>query len=93
MPTWVVTGATRGIGYEFVRTLGQDPANSVIALVLGKPEVEKNLADHGIKGVHVIEADVTDRQALLVDGPVCLRRLETLGLVETLRMCSEEVVW
>ncbi|KAH8809284.1 hypothetical protein F5884DRAFT_858783 [Xylogone sp. PMI_703] len=65
MPTWVITGAARGIGYEFVRTLAQDRANLVIALVLGKIEVEKKLVNHGVEGVHVIEADVTDRQALL----------------------------
>ncbi|OAG44617.1 hypothetical protein AYO21_01107 [Fonsecaea monophora] len=68
MPCYVVTGADRGIGYEFVRKLSEDPANVVVSLVLAKEATEARLEEHNIKNVHVIEADVTDRSALLVCG-------------------------
>ncbi|KIX98405.1 uncharacterized protein Z520_05706 [Fonsecaea multimorphosa CBS 102226] len=65
MPCWVITGADRGIGYEFVRKLSPDPDNIVVALVLSKKATDEKIAKHGIKNVHVLEADVTDRSALL----------------------------
>ncbi|KIW80181.1 hypothetical protein Z517_06796 [Fonsecaea pedrosoi CBS 271.37] len=65
MPCYVVTGADRGIGYEFVRKLSEDPANVIVSLVLAKEATEARLTEHNIKNVHVIEADVTDRSALL----------------------------
>lgn len=87
MPTWVVTGADRGIGvckiaaylkftwtnhnpcffqYEFVRKLSSDPANLVFSLALNKSATEANHAEHQISRVKVFEADVRDRNALLV---------------------------
>ncbi|KAJ9608849.1 hypothetical protein H2200_006620 [Cladophialophora chaetospira] len=65
MPSYVITGADRGIGYEFLRKLSEDPGNVVIALVLGKKDTVAKLEDQGVQDVHVIEADVTDRAALL----------------------------
>lgn len=66
----------------------------VISLVLGKLAVEKLLAEQGITHVHVIEADVTDREAMLVTS-MALSTHETseaLFLAATLEMWSEEFI-
>ncbi|KAI0806302.1 hypothetical protein BC629DRAFT_1590701 [Irpex lacteus] len=66
MPSWVVTGASRGLGFEFVKQLSQDPANVVVGLVRNRStslpallELEKTN-----KNLHVLEADVTSDAAL-----------------------------
>jgi len=63
MPSYVVTGASRGIGLEFVRQLGADPANKVFALVRNKAAADHLAALEG-KNVHIFQADVTDHKAL-----------------------------
>ncbi|KAI0091370.1 hypothetical protein BDY19DRAFT_935381 [Irpex rosettiformis] len=66
MPSWVVTGASRGLGYEFVKQISQDPSNVVIGLVRNRTtslsallELEKTR-----KNLHIVEADVTNDIAL-----------------------------
>lgn len=76
MPSYVVTGASRGIGarlprllsqtvltktqYEFIRKLAKDQSNTVIGLVRNKAATEERLAKDSIKNVTIIEADITD---------------------------------
>ena len=76
MPSYVVTGASRGIGarlprllsqtvltktqYEFIRKLAKDQSNTVIGLVRNKAATEERLAKDSIKNVAIIEADITD---------------------------------
>ncbi|KAH6680986.1 hypothetical protein B0J14DRAFT_275994 [Halenospora varia] len=63
MPSYVVTGASRGIGYEFIRKFAQDQSNTVIGLVRNKAATEERLAKDGIKNVTIVEADITDFSA------------------------------
>jgi NAD(P)-dependent dehydrogenase (short-subunit alcohol dehydrogenase family) len=65
MVQFVVTGAGRGIGLEFVNQLSQDSENVVFAVVRNKNKIEylKPIADER-PNVHVIEADVTSASAL-----------------------------
>ncbi|KIM99280.1 hypothetical protein OIDMADRAFT_201908 [Oidiodendron maius Zn] len=60
MPSYVVTGASRGIGYEFIRKLAKDQSNTVIGLVRNKAATKERLARDSIKNVTIIEADITD---------------------------------
>ncbi|KAF2430597.1 NAD(P)-binding protein [Tothia fuscella] len=64
MPSYVVTGASRGLGYEFIRQLSQNSSNVVIGLVRNKIVTDERLAKDGIKTVTIIEADVTSFAAL-----------------------------
>ncbi|KAK5958765.1 hypothetical protein OHC33_000608 [Knufia fluminis] len=66
MPSYVVTGASRGLGFEFLRQLSNDPNNTVIGLVRNKTATEKSVAQElsGRKNIHIVQADITDYEAL-----------------------------
>jgi len=67
MSSYAITGASRGIGFEFVRQLSSSRDNIVFALVRNKTTA-KNLqhlqADR--PNVHILEADITDVAALKI---------------------------
>ncbi|KAH7930465.1 NAD(P)-binding protein [Leucogyrophana mollusca] len=65
MSSYAITGAARGIGFEFVNQLSAESANTVFALVRNKPTAHK-LAALGRPNVHIIQADITDNEALKV---------------------------
>ncbi|TKA63842.1 hypothetical protein B0A55_12257 [Friedmanniomyces simplex] len=64
MPSYLVTGANRGIRYAFITHLASIPGNTVIGLVRDKAATEARLAKDGIKNVHVFAADITDSKAV-----------------------------
>lgn len=64
MPSYVITGASRGIGYGFITALAKQPGNTVIGLVRNKAATEAKLASDGITNVHVITADIADYTTL-----------------------------
>ncbi|KAJ7665071.1 hypothetical protein DFH06DRAFT_985760 [Mycena polygramma] len=63
MSSYVVTGASRGIGLEFVKQLSADGENTVFALVRNQTTAT-NLTELSRNNVIVLEADVTDPKAL-----------------------------
>ncbi|KAF1922279.1 putative short chain dehydrogenase [Didymella exigua CBS 183.55] len=66
MSVYVVTGVSRGIGFEFVKQLSEDPNNLFVGLVRDKAATEKKVAaelgDHS--NVHILHADLTDYASL-----------------------------
>ncbi|KAF2805520.1 NAD(P)-binding protein [Mytilinidion resinicola] len=68
MATYVITGVSKGIGYEFLRQLSKDPSSTVIGIVRDKPTTVKKVSeDSDLKGrsnIHILEADVTNYDAL-----------------------------
>lgn len=85
MPSYVVTGANRGLGvsphhhpgwvqqltrekFEFVRQYSADSKNIVVGLVRDKAAAEKKYSAElsGRSNVHLLQADVTDYDALKV---------------------------
>ncbi|KAK4202109.1 putative short chain dehydrogenase [Triangularia verruculosa] len=68
MPSYLVTGASRGIGYEFLRQYSSDAQNIVIALVRDKLATEKKVARDvdllGRSNIRILQADITDYTAL-----------------------------
>ncbi|OAP62047.1 hypothetical protein AYL99_04250 [Fonsecaea erecta] len=66
MPSYVVTGASRGIGYGFIQYLSKDPDNVVVGLVRDKVATDKKIQQDGLQNVAIIQADITDRQSLNV---------------------------
>ncbi|KAF6224741.1 hypothetical protein HO133_009934 [Letharia lupina] len=64
MPSYVVTGASRGLGLQFVSTLSSDTQNVVIGLVRNKTAAEKAFGKAVPKNLSFLEADITDLDAL-----------------------------
>ncbi|KAH8898661.1 NAD(P)-binding protein [Thozetella sp. PMI_491] len=65
MPSYLITGAARGLGFEFMRQLSENPDNTVIGLVRDKDATEKKVAvEIRRENIHILEADVTEHGAL-----------------------------
>ncbi|KAK0657796.1 hypothetical protein B0T16DRAFT_363040 [Cercophora newfieldiana] len=68
MPSYVITGVSRGLGYEFLRQYSSDPANTVIGYVRNKAATDKKVSeDADLKtrtNIHILEADVSNYEAL-----------------------------
>ncbi|KAJ7232674.1 hypothetical protein C8J57DRAFT_1383373 [Mycena rebaudengoi] len=62
MASYVITGAARGIGLEFVTQISSDSNNIVFAIVRNKATATK--LDNLPGNVKVLQADVTDSKAL-----------------------------
>ncbi|KAK7181979.1 hypothetical protein DPSP01_006210 [Paraphaeosphaeria sporulosa] len=65
MPVYVIIGASRGIGYQFLKTLSaQDPSNIIIGTVRTVETVQEKVAADGLKNVHIVHADMDDNASL-----------------------------
>ncbi|KAJ7814543.1 hypothetical protein B0H14DRAFT_2604048 [Mycena olivaceomarginata] len=65
MPSYVITGAARGIGFEFVTQLSASGANTIFGLVRNKAvATELNALSSSRKNITVLQADITDVKAL-----------------------------
>nr|QJQ82475.1 PesJ [Pestalotiopsis humus] len=66
MSVYVVTGVSRGIGFEFLNQLSADSNALVIGLVRDKAATEKKVAAElgGRSNVHILEADLTKYASL-----------------------------
>ncbi|KAH9852412.1 NAD-P-binding protein [Lenzites betulinus] len=80
--TWLVTGASRGIGLELVRQLLESPSNIVVA-ACRNPEKATALSDLGktSKGtLHVVQIDVGDFASVQASAPTLEKILGETGL-------------
>ena len=64
MPNYLIVGASRGLGFGFLQVLASNPSNTIIGLVRDKAATKKRLATDGLTKVHIVEADMTDRESL-----------------------------
>ncbi|RYP51125.1 hypothetical protein DL768_003472 [Monosporascus sp. mg162] len=66
MPSYVITGVSRGLGFEFLRQISADSNNTVIGIVRNKPTTDKKMSEElsGRSNIHILQADVTDYDAL-----------------------------
>ncbi|KAL6802611.1 NAD(P)-binding protein [Trichoderma sp. SZMC 28013] len=66
MASYLITGASRGIGFEFLRQLSDNPENTIIGLVrdasVTNEKVQKQLP--GRQNIHVLQGDLTDYNSL-----------------------------
>ncbi|EEH37163.1 hypothetical protein PAAG_07719 [Paracoccidioides lutzii Pb01] len=65
MPTWVVTGVSRGIGFGFLQQLSANPENLVVGLVRDKAATDARV-EQELQGrnIHILQADLTDYDSL-----------------------------
>ncbi|KAE9378252.1 putative short chain dehydrogenase [Stipitochalara longipes BDJ] len=68
MPSYLVTGGSRGIGFELVRQLSASPENVVVTIVRNKIATESKFAAEipGRKNVFVLQGDLTNEESLKV---------------------------
>ncbi|KAI8948682.1 hypothetical protein F4801DRAFT_591679 [Xylaria longipes] len=61
MPSYVITGVSKGLGWEFLKKISSDPSNTVVGIVRNKPLVEKRVVDElgSRRNVTILRADVT----------------------------------
>jgi NAD(P)-dependent dehydrogenase (short-subunit alcohol dehydrogenase family) len=64
MPSYLITGVSRGLGYTWLKHLSSRSTHTVIGLVRNKDATEKRLAADDITNVHLVSADITDVEAL-----------------------------
>lgn len=66
MASYVITGASMGLGFEFMRQASADPNNTVIGLVRNKPateaEVAKEMPDRS--NIHILAVDLIDYKSI-----------------------------
>ncbi|KAF1846634.1 NAD(P)-binding protein [Cucurbitaria berberidis CBS 394.84] len=66
MPSYVITGVARGLGWEFLTQTSSDANNIVIGIVRNKAATEKRVAEElsGRSNITILEADVTKYDAV-----------------------------
>ncbi|KAF2870607.1 hypothetical protein BDV95DRAFT_574221 [Massariosphaeria phaeospora] len=66
MPTYVITGVSKGLGWEFLNQLSSDSSNTVIGLVRNKPATEKRVAEElsGRTNITILHGDLVDYSSL-----------------------------
>lgn len=64
MPSYLIVGASRGLGYAWLKLLASNPNNTVIGMVRNKEATEQRLASDWITNVHLVVADITNLGAL-----------------------------
>ncbi|KAJ5675522.1 hypothetical protein N7462_008419 [Penicillium macrosclerotiorum] len=66
MPSYVITGASRGLGWEFLRQLSSDSNKTVIGIVRNKAQTEEKVKEElpERSNIHIVQADITDYAAL-----------------------------
>ncbi|KAL9086063.1 MAG: hypothetical protein Q9165_007275 [Trypethelium subeluteriae] len=64
MSSYVVTGASRGLGYAFITHLASIPGNTVIGLVRDAEKTRSRLVADGVNNVIILQADITNRTTL-----------------------------
>ncbi|GAP88448.1 putative short chain dehydrogenase [Rosellinia necatrix] len=66
MPSYVITGVSKGLGFEFLRQISQEPSNTVVGIVRDKTTTVKKVQEElsGRSNIHILEADITDYNAI-----------------------------
>lgn len=70
MPSYLITGASRGIGLGFLDTLSANPSNTVIGLVRNVPATQAKISSWNRSNIHLVPGDLADYESLksAVDG-------------------------
>ncbi|KAL3481395.1 putative short chain dehydrogenase [Aspergillus californicus] len=66
MSVYVITGVSKGIGFEFVRQISETPNNVVVGLVRDKAATEKKVAAElgDRSNIHILHGDLTSHAIL-----------------------------
>nr|POE78424.1 putative oxidoreductase [Quercus suber] len=65
MPSYLIVGASRGLGFAWLEFLSKCPENEVFGLVRDKETARQRLDEHGVVGcVNLVQGDITDLATL-----------------------------
>jgi len=66
MATYLITGVSRGLGFEFLRQVSNDPTNTVVGLVRNKAATSAKVSEElpNRKNIHLVQGDMTDYASL-----------------------------
>ncbi|KAI7786374.1 short chain dehydrogenase [Diaporthe eres] len=66
MATYVITGVSRGLGWEFLNQISSNPDNTVVGIVRNKSSTDKRVAEElsGRSNITILEADLTSYGAV-----------------------------
>ncbi|KAI3324038.1 NAD(P)-binding protein [Xylariaceae sp. AK1471] len=66
MSSYVITGASRGLGFAFLRELSSDPNNTVVGLVRNVASTEEKVSAElaGRSNIHILAGDLTNHEGL-----------------------------
>ncbi|KAI9680452.1 MAG: hypothetical protein M1822_007210 [Bathelium mastoideum] len=66
MSTYVITGASKGIGFAFLDQISRDSKNLIVGLVRDKPGTEKKVAAelNSRSNIHILHGDLTNYASL-----------------------------
>jgi NAD(P)-dependent dehydrogenase (short-subunit alcohol dehydrogenase family) len=66
MPSYLITGANRGMGFGYVRNLSNDPANTVVGIVRDKAAAVRKASEElgNRPNVHFVEAQISNYNSL-----------------------------
>ncbi|KAJ0163214.1 putative oxidoreductase [Colletotrichum tanaceti] len=66
MPSYLVTGVNRGIGWAFLRNISDDPNNTVIGTVRNKESAEDKVANElGARpNIHIVEVELSSYDSI-----------------------------
>ncbi|RFN42427.1 hypothetical protein FIE12Z_12822 [Fusarium flagelliforme] len=72
MATYLITGASRNLGFEFMRLVSKNPDNVVVGIVRNKSVTEDKVAKElpGRTNIHLLEADMTNYESLANTVPL-----------------------
>jgi NAD(P)-dependent dehydrogenase (short-subunit alcohol dehydrogenase family) len=64
MPSYLITGASRGLGLSFLENLSSNSDNTVIGLVRNIADTESKIAAWGRNNIHLVQGDLSNYNSL-----------------------------
>ncbi|KAG9238568.1 hypothetical protein BJ875DRAFT_367662 [Amylocarpus encephaloides] len=65
MPSYLIVGASRGLGYQWLQTLSLNPSNTTIGLARAPSSVLSRLTKDKISNIHLLPGDISSHASML----------------------------
>ncbi|KAF2421186.1 NAD(P)-binding protein [Tothia fuscella] len=97
MPSYVVTGASRGLGYAFIQKLAEDPSNTVIGLVRNKKDTaariqKDDFKNKALKTAATEIAELTEGVDVLINNAAYLSDESNFSTIKEAKSTIKKVI-